>query len=230
ALRQADLPLATALGRVSRPASFVVSPAAADPVRPKLALYPDLRLKLMASPDWDDTSLEDLAATGAVDVVDLKGQYAPELPVAVRPEPALYRRVLRAFPDAWIEDPGETAATTPILDGHRHRITWDAPIRSAADIARRSPPCGMINMKPSRFGSLQAFLDAHDFCERRAIRTYTGGQFELGPGRRQVQLLASLFSPDAPNDVAPTAFNEPVLRPGLPSNRLPACPLTPGFR
>lgn len=230
ALRQAGVPLAVALGRVSRPVSFVVSPGAADPLRPTLALYPGMRFKLMASTDWDNATVEALAATHAVDVVDLKGQYEPTVPVAVAAEPELYRRVLAAFPDAWIEDPGETAETTPILDGHRHRVTWDAPIRSAADIMRRSPPARMINMKPSRFGSVQAFLDAHDLCERAGIRTYAGGQFELGPGRRQVQLLASLFSPDTPNDVAPTGFNEPDLRRGLPSSPLHACAPTPGFR
>ena len=36
---------------------------------------------------------------------------------------------------------------------------------------------------------------------------YGGGQFEIGPGRGQIQVLASLFHPDAPNDVAPGGFN-----------------------
>ena len=59
---------------------------------------------------------------------------------------------------------------------------------------------------------------------------YGGGQFELGPGRGQIQYLASLFSADSPNDVAPSGYNDPVPRPGLPvepasarpgANRLP---------
>src|SRR6266850_1712298 len=47
---------------------------------------------------------------------------------------------------------------------------------------------------------------------RDRIALYGGGQFELGPGRQQIQLLASLFHPDGPNDVAPSGYNaiEPV--------------------
>ena len=37
---------------------------------------------------------------------------------------------------------------------------------------------------------------------------YGGGQFELGPGRGQIQYLASVFHPDGPNDVAPTGFKK----------------------
>jgi L-alanine-DL-glutamate epimerase-like enolase superfamily enzyme len=231
ALRQAGMSLATALGRTPRPVSFVVSPGpedSAEPVHARLELYPGLRLKLMPTLDWDQRLVDELAATGAVDVVDLKGQYEPDVPVAVPPDAALYRRVLGAFGAAWIEDPGVTPATEPLLRAHRDRITWDAPIRSAADIARLMPR--MVNMKPSRFGSVHALLDAYDLCERAGIGMYGGGQFELGPGRGQIQLLASLFHPDAPNDVAPTGFNEPVLRPGLPSSPLPAPAARAGFR
>jgi len=223
ALRQARLTLPATLGRVARPVSFVVSPgpeASAEPVQARLAIYPRLRLKLMATPDWDDATVDALASTGAVDIVDLKGQYDESVPIAVRPEAALYRRVLRGFADAWIEDPGMTASTEPVLRDHHHRITWDAPIRRAADIAARTVQPPMINMKPSRFGSLRALLDAYDYCAQAGIGTYGGGQFELGPGRPQIQLLASMFHPDAPNDVAPTEFNEPVLRRGLPTSPL----------
>ena len=44
-----------------------------------------------------------------------------------------------------------------------------------------------------------------------------GGPFELGPGRGQIQYHASLFHPDAPNDVAPSGFNLPDPAPGLPA-------------
>jgi L-alanine-DL-glutamate epimerase-like enolase superfamily enzyme len=233
ALRQAGLSLAATLGRPSRPVSFVVSPGpetSAEPVQARLAMYPRLRLKLMATPDWDDATVDALASSGAVDVIDLKGQYDESVPIAVRPEPALYRRVLRAFVDAWIEDPGVTAATEPVLRDHHARITWDAPIHRATDIAARTVRPRMINMKPSRFGTVRALLDAYDYCAQAGIGTYGGGQFELGPGRPQIQLLASMFHPDAPNDVAPTEFNEPVLRRGLPASPLPAPEPRPGFR
>ena len=41
-----------------------------------------------------------------------------------------------------------------------------------------------------------------------------------GVGRAQIQCLASLFYANAPNDVAPPAYNEPEPRPGLPSSPL----------
>ena len=51
----------------------------------------------------------------------------------------------------------------------------------------------MLNVKPSRFESLEALLDAYDYMERRGTAAYGGRQFELGPGRGQIQALASLF-------------------------------------
>ncbi|HEY6031455.1 MAG TPA: hypothetical protein VIU44_12875, partial [Gaiellaceae bacterium] len=62
------------------------------------------------------------------------------------------------------------------------------------------------------------------------IALYGGGQFELGPGRGQIQYLASLFSADGPNDVAPSAFNEPTPRAGLPPSPLQPAPAPAGFR
>jgi hypothetical protein len=49
---------------------------------------------------------------------------------------------------------------------------------------------------------------------------YGGGQFELGPGRGHIQTLASLFYADAPNDVAPSEYNEGMARAGLPQSPL----------
>ena len=53
---------------------------------------------------------------------------------------------------------------------------------------------------------------------------------ELGVGRGQIELLAALFHPDAPNDVAPSAFNAPELPDGLPSSPLIARRVGVGFR
>jgi hypothetical protein len=52
---------------------------------------------------------------------------------------------------------------------------------------------------------------------------------ELGPGRRQNQYLAALFSADANNDVAPVAYNELELAPGLPPSPLTPTPAATGF-
>jgi hypothetical protein len=58
---------------------------------------------------------------------------------------------------------------------------------------------------------------------------YGGGQFELGVGRGQIQVLASLFYADGPNDVAPGGYNETEPRTGLPRSPLEPPPRPIGF-
>src|SRR4249919_120849 len=72
ALRQAGSSLAAAVGREPRPVTFVVSQST---VKELLAIYPGIRFKLDASDKWTDDVVAELAATGAVDVVDFKGLY-----------------------------------------------------------------------------------------------------------------------------------------------------------
>jgi hypothetical protein len=76
-------------------------------------------------------------------------------------------------------------------------------------------------VKPSRFGTVRGLLETIEACEERGIRMYGGGQYELGPGRGQIQRLASVFYPDGPNDVAPSEYNEGGPRPGLSQSPLP---------
>jgi hypothetical protein len=226
ALRQAGLTLAELVGREPQPVRFVVSQSAVEEL---LALYPELRFKLDASDKWTDEIVAELAATGAVDVVDLKGLYEGEW-VDATPSSDLYGRVARAFPDAWLEDARLTDETRPVLEPHRNRLTWDFPIHSVADVdaLEWKPRC--LNSKPSRFGSVRNLFDFYDACAERGIAVYGGGQFELGPGRGQIQHLASLFHPDAPNDVAPKEYNDGGPRPGLPESPLPPASAEPGFR
>ena len=235
ALRQAGRSLADALGRAVSPVRFVVSlrleePPTVEPVRRWLELYPELRFKLDPTSGWDDALVAELAALGAVDVLDLKGAYRGT--VVDQPGDArLYELVAEAFPEAWIEDPDlSDPACAEALEPHRERITWDAPIRSVADIEALPFSPRVLNIKPSRFGSLRALLAAYDYCDEHGIGIYGGGQFELGPGRGQIQYLASLFHADAPNDVAPGAFNNPPPRPGLPQSPLLPRPAPAGFR
>ena len=234
ALRQAGTSLARHLGREPRPVTFVVSlrlgePPTIEPVRRRLESYPTLRFKLDPTTSWDDALIEELVATGAVDSVDFKGFYKGTV-VDQPADPELYERVVRAFPDAWIEDPALTPETEPILAGARERITWDAPIHSIADIEALPFPPRMVNIKPSRFGPLRELFAAYDYCEEHGIGAYGGGQFELGPGRGQIQYLASLFHPDTPNDVAPSDYNVPQPPPGLPVSPLDPQPAEKGFR
>jgi hypothetical protein len=232
ALRQADLSLAEAFGREPRPVTFVVSPGlgdppTAEPLRRRLELYPDLRFKLDPSGAWTDDLIAALAATGAVVTLDLKAYYAHD---AVPHDPGLYRRVADAFPEALIEDPAQAPETLAVLEPYRERVTWDAPIHAIADVEHLPWPPRMLNSKPSRFGFLRELLDFYDYCAARGIALYGGGMFELGVGRGQIQSLASLFHPDAPNDIAPGGYNEREPRPGLPTSPLPAPAKEPGFR
>ena len=234
ALRQQGVSLAAALGRPARPVTFVVSlrlpePPTTEPIRRWLDLYPGLRFKLDPTSSWNETLIGELASLGVVDTVDLKGAYRGT-PVDQPADPVLYARVAEAFPTAWIEDPALTPETERVLAPHRDRITWDAPIHSVADIEALPFEPRTLNVKPSRFGSLRALFDGYDFCAERGISVYGGGQSELGPGRGQIQYLASLFHPDTPNDVAPSAYNDPDPRPGLPTSPLEPAPARAGFR
>jgi hypothetical protein len=226
ALRQAGVSLAEAVGREPKPVAFVVSQSA---VRELLALYPGLRFKLDASDSWTDELATELAATGAVDVVDLKGLYEGDW-LDATPSAELYRRVAEAFPGAWLEDARLNEETRPVLEPHLARLTWDFPIHSVADVEALTFPPQCLNSKPSRFGSVRRLLDFYDHCAERGIAIYGGGQFELGPGRGQIQHLASLFHADGPNDVAPKEYNEGGPRPGLPQSPLPPASPEPGFR
>jgi len=234
ALRQAERSLAEALEREPRPVIFVMSmrlgePSSVEPVTERLESYPTLRFKLDPVNDWTDELIAQLAATGAIDSLDLKGFYSGTV-VAVETDPELYRKVAEAFPGAWLEDPDLTPETDRVLEPHRDRITWDAPIHSIADIEALPFAPRMVNVKPSRFGSLQELCNAYDYCDEQRIGAYGGGQWELGPGRGQIQYLAALFHPGTPNDVAPTAYNMPELPQGLPESPLQPELAATGFR
>jgi hypothetical protein len=198
-------------------------PATLEPLTAWLELYPELRFKLDPTGSWTEEVVAGLRGLGKVDVVDLKGQYKGTV-VDQPPDPDLYTRVAEGFPGAWIEDPALTPETDRVLEPHRDRVTWDAPIHSVDDVLALPFPPRMLNVKPSRFGPVRRLFDFYDWCAANGVRNYGGGQFELGPGRGQIQYLASLFHAHAPNDVAPAGFNAGV-QPGLPTS-----PLTPPSR
>ncbi len=234
ALRQAGRSLADVLEREPRAVTFVVSlrlgdPPSFEPVRSRLERYPGMRFKLDPTSDWSDELIGRLVDTGSVDSVDFKGFYVGTV-VDQPADPDLYQRVVEAFPEAWIEDPALTDETDPLLAPHRDRITWDAPIHSVADITGLPFAPKMVNIKPSRFGTLRELCAAYDHCAAHGMGAYGGGQFELGAGRGHIQYLASLFHPDTPNDVAPTGYHEPHPAAGLPESPLPPALAPTGFR
>jgi L-alanine-DL-glutamate epimerase-like enolase superfamily enzyme len=239
ALRQAGRTLPEQLGRELRPVTYVVSmrlggldsdePETSERMLRVLERYPGTRFKLDPTNTWSDALIEELAQSGAVDSLDLKGQYKGT-PVDVVTDPELYAKLCEAFPDAWLEDPDLTDETRPVLEPHRGRITWDAPIHSVDDILALDWEPRMVNIKPSRVGSLEELCRAYDFCAEHGIGAYGGGQTELGVGRDHIQYLAGLFHPDTPNDVAPGGFNRPEFPDGMPRSPIRIEPAASGFR
>jgi L-alanine-DL-glutamate epimerase-like enolase superfamily enzyme len=236
ALRQAGQALHELLGREARPLRFGVSLRLGDPpsvagVADRLATYGDVHFKLDAEPSWGEELIAALADTGAVDVIDFKGAYKGT-PVDVDTDPELYRRCAAAFPDAWLEDPdlADPQAEEALLS-YRERITWDAPIHSVDDVERLPFAPKGLNSKPSRFGTLERLFDFYDYAAAEGIALYGGGQSELGVGRGQIQLLAAIFHPDGPNDVAPSGWDHVDFpREGLPVSPLDPAPAPTGFR
>jgi len=249
ALRQADTDLAAALDREYDPVRFVVSTRldadvaqgddadgdgdgdpdgdgdedaepTAERVHEWLAIDPALEFKLDATEDWTPDLVADLAATDAVRIVDFKAHYEGTEVDGV-PDPALYRLVLDSLPGAIVEDPALTAETDLVFEGRRDRISWDVPFVSAASLDALPFAPTWLNVKPSRFGTVESLFSALERCEREGIRLYGGGQFELDVGRKHLHALASIFYPDGPNDVAPRGYNEPEPQSGLPTSPLP---------
>jgi len=234
ALRQAGRSLAEVLELVPRPVTFAASlslpnPPTTEPLRRLLDRVPHLRFKLDAGSHWTCELVDELADLAVVDVVDFKGAYHGT-PVDQEPDPALYEKIARGFGTAWMEDPAWTPATREILAPHLDRVSWDAPIHDVADIVRLDHAPRVLNMKPSRFGSIASLMKAYDYCREAGIELYGGGQFELDVGRGQIQYLASLFHPEGCNDVAPTDYHRPSLSTELPHTPLAPAPASVGFR
>ena len=234
ALLQAGIGLAEALGRSAGPVRFVNSLGLGDPpelgaVGRRIERYPGLRFKVDAQASWSPSLTTGVADTGAVDVVDFKGRY--DLPVD--DEFALlsmYEAVLERFDGAILEDPHDRPDVAALVAPHSARVSFDAPIATVDDIENAAFGARTVNVKPSRIGSVRTLLEVYAHCEGRGIAMYGGGMGEVGVARGQIELLAALFHPDGPNDVAPSAYNLPDLPAGLPES-----PLTPrrgvaGFR
>jgi hypothetical protein len=218
-LRQRGASLGELIGRRYRPVRFVVSTR--TDIKPYLELNPALEFKLDAGGDWDRPLMRKLAAYDRVRVIDLKAYYRGTS-VDLAPDPQLYRAIVEELPNAVIEDAWLEDGCREALNGAVARLSFDAPVHSLADLDALPLEPRWLNVKPSRFGTVRKLVECIEACEERGIRMYGGGQFELGPGRRQIQRLASLFYAGGPNDVAPSEYNEGGARPGLPTSPLAA--------
>ncbi len=234
ALRQAGLPLHKAIGVDPAPVEFVISrrlgdPPSIDQIDKLLKNHPQTKFKLDPTDSWNENLIEKLVSTDSVVTVDFKGTYKGTI-VDQDANPQLYKAVIDAFPHVWIEDPELNKETELILEEHHERITWDGPIHSVSDIVDLPFAPKTLNIKPSRFGSLEKLFAAYEYCQDNTIEMYGGGQFELGPGREQIQYLASLFHPSSPNDVAPAGYNDQKPASNLPASPLEPTPSSTGFR
>ena len=237
ALRQNGLAFWEVAERDPTPLRFVCSTrlssfedgdgSSSDAIRKRLKKYPELEFKLDPENDWDEALIDEIRELAPVRVLDLKGMYSGT-PVDVDTDPALYRAVAEAFPDAYLEDPDLNGETRKVLADHLDRVTWDAPLHSLADVKEMAVKA--INSKPSRFGSLEELLAIYEHCEREGIAVYGGGQGEVECGRGQIQYLASLFHPATPNDTAPSGFNDPAVPSGMPTSPMDPLPSATGFR
>ena len=234
ALRQAGRPLHDVLGLEPKPVRFVNSlglgkEPSIEPVLRRLLRSPGIRFKLDAEASWPPALVDEVAATGAVDTIDFKGQYGLEVhdPAALG---MLYDHVLAAFPEAYLEDPHDLPEIAKRLRDHAERVSYDAPIRSAEDIGATPLPARVVNVKPARIGDLQRLFEVYARCTRERRPMYGGGFGELGVGRGQIELLAALFHADTPNDVAPSAYNEDDPAGSLPVSPLAPSPAPTGFR
>lgn len=78
-------------------------------------------------------------------------------------------------------------------------MSRDIGIHSLDDVLHLSERPAAVNVKPARLGSLAQLLRLYDGCAHAGI---------------------ALFHLDAPNDVAPSGYNEPEPPPGLPGSPL----------
>ena len=189
-----------------------------DPIPRRLEHHPGLRFKLDAVPAWTPELIDrwpprarwrsstSRAATGwrrrAADLL------------------AMYERVIAAFPDALLEDAHDLPEVAELLAPQADRISYDAPIHTAEDIDAHAADARAVNIKPCRVGDLRSLFAVYDETQKRGLVTYGGGMGEIDVGRGQIQLLASLFHPDGPNDTAPSGYNADNA--GAPTSRQPA--------
>lgn len=225
ALKRADSTLGDALGATYDPVRFVVSTRleSFERIETILDVTPDAEFKLDPTGEWSGDLVRRLAETDRVRTLDFKGHYEGT-EVDTEPDPMLYEQVLSAFSDSDVlfEDPALTDEIRPMFETLKDRVAWDYPITSVESVQTLPWEPEWLNLKPSRFGTLQAVLDTVDYAAANDIKLYGGGQFELGVGRQQIQALASLLYPDAANDVAPGGYNDPD-----PDPTLSASPLDP---
>jgi len=222
ALEAAAIDLALHQGRTSlfelarmtpAPVRYVVSfGKVADPVS-EARRHGEVELKMDVAPEWTDETYRGLGALGRVAILDFK----------MTGGNADHERAHRALPEALIEDP------LPAFDGWSPslagRLSFDAPLTAARELAALPTRPAFVNLKPARMGGVLEVVACATRCAAEGIGVYVGGMFEVGIGRAQLRALAAVLSPDGPNDIAPISRGDD--RPARPARLRVAA--TPGF-
>lgn len=207
ALRQNKKHLPNLLNKQYSPLRFVVSPSMEktniDKLRDLIEKIPGIEFKLDVKPDWNEKTIKEIAELKRVKIVDFKSHYKN---LGMDPSFELYKKVAKGIPDAILEDPVINEKTRDAFKGSEHRVTWDKPIISLKTVKNLPIEIKYLNIKPSRFGSIKSLFEVIEYCLKENIQMYAGGQFELDIGRGQAQLIASMFYPKTPNDIAPLPY------------------------
>lgn len=200
ALSQAGENLFSLSGRPAAPVRFCWSigrePDPLTTMVPLLERSPDARLKIDVPPTgWRPATWQALADTRGIVVLDFKRESDLEQ----------VRLAHGWIPDAWLEDPPEEAITLDRAGAWRHRVALDGYVLAAVDLDDPEIPPAAVNVKAPRVGGWLEALRCLEECQRRDLHAYIGGMFEVDVGRAQARVLASLYTADAWNDLAPLA-------------------------
>jgi hypothetical protein len=155
---------------------------------------PGARIKIdVPAEGWPVRTWGALAELGRVVVLDFKRESDLDQ----------VRLAHAAIPDAWLEDPPAEAITLDPRGEWTDRVALDGYVLAAVDLDGPEIPPAAVNVKAPRVGGWLEALRCLDECRRRGLHAYMGGMFEVDVGRSQARILASLYTADAWNDLAP---------------------------
>ncbi len=114
-------------------------PPTIAPVTRRLAVYPGLRFKLDATPDWPEELIGQLQETGAVDSIDFKGAYKGTA-VDTPTDPAFYKHIADVVPGRLARGPRPRDRGGP---RRARRLS-----RTGSPGTPRSTPCRTSSTRP----------------------------------------------------------------------------------
>jgi hypothetical protein len=212
ALRQVGANPFALAGRSAAPVAFCWSLGREiDPVSTigrLLVRCPEARFKIdVPATGWPAATWQALAATRRIVVLDFKRESDLDQ----------VRLAHAAIPEAWLEDPPAQAVTLDHGGDWMRRVSLDGYVLAALDLEDPEIPPAAINVKAPRVGGWLEALRCLEECRRSELHAYVGGMFEVDVGRSQARVLASLFTAEAWNDLAPLS--------GALADPLPSSPL-----